>query len=102
MANVAMKVNIKTGGVNHSVSKPHPILKDTLLLGADATHPGGTSNPGTPSVAAVMSSLDAKCEISRLHALAKQRTFGGNQTPKLEYSISLPDSLDDCGLSVNG
>ena len=39
MANVAMKVNVKTGGINHSVSKPHPILKGTLLLGADATHP---------------------------------------------------------------
>lgn len=85
MANVAMKVNIKTGGVDHSVSKPHPILKGTLLLVVDATHSGGTSNPGTPSVAVVVGSLDAKCEISRLHALAKQRKFG-----------------DDCGLSVNG
>lgn len=71
MANVAMKVNIKTSGINHSVSKPHPILKGTLLLGADATRPGGTSNPGTPSVAAVVASLDAKCEISRLHPLVK-------------------------------
>jgi len=56
-----MKVNIETGGVNHSVSKPHPILKGTLLLGIDATHPRGTSNPGTPSVVAVVGSLDAKC-----------------------------------------
>ena len=60
MANVAMKV-YQTSGINHSVSKPHPILKGTLLLGADATHPGGTSNPSTPSVAAVVGSLDAKC-----------------------------------------
>lgn len=86
----------QTGGVDHPVSKPHPILKGTLLLGVDATHPGGTSNPGTPSVAAVVGSLDAKCEISRLHALAKQRKFGGNRTSKLA------NTSDDCGLSVNG
>ena len=79
MVNVAMKVNIKTGGVSHSVSKPHPILKGTLLLGADATHP--------ESVAAVVGSLDAKCEISRLHALARRRKYGGNQTSKLVNTL---------------
>lgn len=78
MANVAMKVNIKTGGINHSVSKPHSILKGTLLLGADATHPGGTNNPGTPSVTAVVSSLDAKCVRFHGSMRLQNRKFGGN------------------------
>ena len=66
MANVAMRVNIKTGGINYSISKPHPILKGTLLLGADAIHPGGTSNPGTPCSGGGGQPGYEVCEVSRL------------------------------------
>ncbi|KAF2644090.1 Piwi-domain-containing protein [Massarina eburnea CBS 473.64] len=64
IANVAMKVNLKTGGRNHTVSevgsKPiSEILQDTLVLGADVTHPGGNSLLGCPSIASVVGSVDA-------------------------------------------
>ncbi|OCL03577.1 hypothetical protein AOQ84DRAFT_418714 [Glonium stellatum] len=60
MAYIATKINIKTSRINHSVIIPHQILEGTLL-GADVTHPGGTSNEGTPSTVAVVGSLDARC-----------------------------------------
>ncbi|KAF2502246.1 Piwi-domain-containing protein [Lophium mytilinum] len=58
LANVAMKVNLKFGGTNHSVAGITPFLKDTLVLGADVTHPTGGSVNGTPSIAAVVGSVD--------------------------------------------
>ncbi|KAF2817716.1 Piwi-domain-containing protein [Mytilinidion resinicola] len=58
IANIAMKVNLKFGGTNHSVADISSFLKDTLVLGADVTHPTGGSANGTPSVAAVVGSVD--------------------------------------------
>ncbi|KAH7092068.1 Piwi domain-containing protein [Paraphoma chrysanthemicola] len=57
-ANVMMKVNLKTGGVNHTVAGIADVMKDTLVLGADVTHPGRGSLFGTPSIAAVVGSVD--------------------------------------------
>jgi eukaryotic translation initiation factor 2C len=62
-ANVALKVNMKLGGVNHivdevSISKlrQHP----TMLVGMDVTHPGPSTVKGTPSIAAVVASADLR------------------------------------------
>ncbi|KDQ50202.1 hypothetical protein JAAARDRAFT_63333 [Jaapia argillacea MUCL 33604] len=60
-ANVALKVNMKMGGVNHSVtSQTSNFLKQepTMLVGMDVTHPGPGSVAGTPSVAAVVASVE--------------------------------------------
>lgn len=65
LGNVMMKVNLKTGGRNHTAAnssgldKIEIILKDTLVLGADVTHPGPGSITGCPSIAAVVGSVDA-------------------------------------------
>ncbi|KAF9023414.1 argonaute-like protein [Hymenopellis radicata] len=60
-ANVALKVNIKLGGANHSLDK-HSMSwlhrMPTMLVGIDVTHPGPGSVKGTPSVAAVVASVD--------------------------------------------
>ncbi|KAF1849347.1 Piwi-domain-containing protein [Cucurbitaria berberidis CBS 394.84] len=56
--NVMMKINLKAGGVNHTVTKVAEIMKDTLVLGADVTHPGPGSLQGTPSIAAIVGSVD--------------------------------------------
>ncbi|KAF2102635.1 stem cell self-renewal protein Piwi [Rhizodiscina lignyota] len=61
MANIAMKVNLKFGGVNHEVEGLSGILGSTLLLGADVTHPGSGALDGVPSVAAVVGNIDASC-----------------------------------------
>jgi eukaryotic translation initiation factor 2C len=62
-ANVALKVNMKLGGVNHSVDEAS-ISKlrqpSTMLVGMDVTHPGPSTVKGTPSIAAVVASADLR------------------------------------------
>jgi eukaryotic translation initiation factor 2C len=58
MGNVMMKANLKVGGINHSVTGIHQHLNNTLVLGADVTHPGFGALSGTPSIAAVVGSVD--------------------------------------------
>jgi eukaryotic translation initiation factor 2C len=62
-ANVALKVNMKLGGVNHSVDEAS-ITKlrqpPTMLVGMDVTHPGLSTVKGTPSIAAVVASADLR------------------------------------------
>lgn len=60
-ANVALKVNMKMGGVNHSLD-PRSMTwlqqAPTMLVGMDVTHPGPGSTKGTPSIAAIVASVD--------------------------------------------
>ena len=62
-ANVALKVNMKLGGVNHAVDEAS-ITKlrqpPTMLVGMDVTHPGLSTVKGTPSIAAVVASADLR------------------------------------------
>ena len=60
-SNVALKANTKLGGINHTVDdRGLGWLKtmSTMVVGMDVTHPSPTSLPGTPSVAAVVGSVD--------------------------------------------
>ncbi|KAF8065231.1 argonaute-like protein [Lyophyllum atratum] len=60
-ANVALKVNMKMGGINHSLDAANMAWLSqmpTMLVGIDVTHPGPGSVKGTPSVAAVVASVD--------------------------------------------
>ncbi|KAI0050290.1 argonaute-like protein [Auriscalpium vulgare] len=62
-ANVALKVNMKLGGVNHGLDEQSMAkLKQpsTMLVGMDVTHPGPGTVKGTPSIAAVVASSDQK------------------------------------------
>lgn len=66
--NVALKINMKMGGVNHRLVDPPGTvptltwLKDpsqpTMLVGMDVTHPSPGSVKGTPSIAAVVATID--------------------------------------------
>jgi len=56
MTNIAMKVNIKKGGVNSIVDGFS--LKETLILGADVVHPGSAALESCPSIASVVGSID--------------------------------------------
>lgn len=60
MENVSIKANIKTGGINHAVVEGHAgeVLKKRLVLKADITHPGTAAIFGTPSIAAVVGSVE--------------------------------------------
>jgi len=60
-ANVALKFNMKLGGVNHALdARSMAWLKKspTMVVGIDVTHPGPGSVKGTPSIAAVVASCE--------------------------------------------
>ena len=60
-SNVALKVNAKLGGTNHKVdaaSMRWLTAQKTMMMGIDVTHPGTGCVPGTPSLAAVVASVD--------------------------------------------
>ncbi|KAG8214739.1 argonaute-like protein [Butyriboletus roseoflavus] len=60
-SNVALKVNTKLGGINHKIddwSLQWLTKTKTMLVGMDVTHPGPGSIEGTPSIAAVVASVD--------------------------------------------
>lgn len=51
----SLKVNYKLGGRNHALYEG-VLLKNvnTLIIGADVTHPGKGKDPGSPSMAGVV------------------------------------------------
>ena len=60
-ANVALKFNIKLGGLNHMLAQENMgwlRQAPTMLVGMDVTHPGVGTVRGTPSIAAVVASVD--------------------------------------------
>jgi len=61
-SNVALKVNAKLGGINHLLADDKTqrwlTSKKTMLVGVDVTHPSPTSFKGTPSIVAVVASVD--------------------------------------------
>ncbi|KAH9885253.1 argonaute-like protein [Cubamyces lactineus] len=62
-ANVALKFNMKLGGVNHELGDQNMswLTKEpTMLVGMDVTHPGAGTVRGTPSIAAVVASVDRR------------------------------------------
>jgi eukaryotic translation initiation factor 2C len=64
MANVALKFNLKLGGVNQSLqANQMGILADnkTIVLGIDVTHPSPGSQNNAPSIAGVVSNLNGRC-----------------------------------------
>jgi eukaryotic translation initiation factor 2C len=75
MANVAMKANLKGGGTNHAANGVDKSLSNTLVLGADITHPGSGAFQGSPSTAALVGLREANRDDFRgvMHLqLAKQ------------------------------
>lgn len=58
MANIAMKANMKAGGINHTATGVSDWLQNTLVVGADLTHPGSGAIENCPSISAVVSSVD--------------------------------------------
>ncbi|KAL8788284.1 MAG: hypothetical protein Q9195_007381 [Heterodermia aff. obscurata] len=59
--NVAVKINLKLGGVNHQLLKAtlSTINKtNTMVVGIDVTHPSPGSSGNCPSVAAMVASVD--------------------------------------------
>ena len=60
MGNLALKFNLKGGGVNHEIANTlaSPLDDSTMLMGIDVTHPSPGSAKGAPSIATVVASRD--------------------------------------------
>ncbi|KAF2276924.1 Piwi-domain-containing protein [Westerdykella ornata] len=61
LANLALKINTKLGGVNHSLKLEQfkPLDASTIVFGIDVTHPSPGSHEKSPSIAGVVASTDA-------------------------------------------
>lgn len=66
-SNMALKVNLKLGGDNHWLNDDDlnevlvgELRNNTMILGSDVTHPGHGAKIGTPSIACVVGTVDAK------------------------------------------
>ena len=58
-ANIALKINLKLGGINHTLKDTTPLYQTTMVIGIDVTHPSpGPSKRTAPSVAAMVASVD--------------------------------------------
>ncbi|KAL8294351.1 hypothetical protein RB597_007939 [Gaeumannomyces tritici] len=60
-ANVALKINLKLGGVNQLLDQPRRGIIDedkTMVVGIDVTHPSPGSASNAPSVAGMVASID--------------------------------------------
>ena len=61
MANVALKFNLKLGGINQTVESKDLGIVDqnkTMVVGIDVTHPSPGSSSNAPSVSAMVASVD--------------------------------------------
>jgi eukaryotic translation initiation factor 2C len=62
MGNLALKFNLKGGGVNQEVANTllAPLDNKTMVMGIDVTHPSPGSAKGAPSIASAVASRDAR------------------------------------------
>lgn len=60
MANVALKFNLKLGGINQRLEKNLPLVDQgkTMVVGIDVTHPAPGASRLAPSVSAMVASID--------------------------------------------
>ena len=62
MGNLALKFNLKGGGVNQEVANTllKPLDNSTMIMGIDVTHPSPGSAKGAPSIASAVASRDSR------------------------------------------
>ncbi|EKG13696.1 Argonaute/Dicer protein PAZ [Macrophomina phaseolina MS6] len=58
--NVALKFNLKLGGVNHTIDTTHIDMDRSMIVGIDVTHPSPDSRSTAPSIAAMVASIDKR------------------------------------------
>ncbi|KAF8464442.1 Piwi domain-containing protein [Kalaharituber pfeilii] len=64
LANIAMKLNSRFGGLNHALSHTPTFLRQkVMILGMDLTHASAGSLPGAPSIAGVVASVDGNYSL---------------------------------------
>lgn len=91
-SNIAMKWNLKLGQVSHALPRSFQGLRsngiaDTIVIGADVTHPGKGSADACPSIAAVVGSVDDDF----MHFPGSMRL----QRHRKEYIVELGDMVKE-------
>ncbi|KAK3718497.1 hypothetical protein LTR37_005001 [Vermiconidia calcicola] len=95
-SNIALKYNLKGRGTNHVLGATdfqalRPTAAngnaETIVIGADVTHPGAGCSPGTPSIASVVGSTDDDF----MHFPGSMRLQRGRK----EYIIELGDMVKE-------
>lgn len=67
-ANVALKINLKLGGINHKLKDQNGLYANTMVIGVDVTHPSpGATKKTAPSVAAMVASVDSQVLLLHSH-----------------------------------
>ena len=67
-ANVALKINLKLGGINHKLRDQRGLYANTMVIGVDVTHPSpGATQKTAPSVAAMVASVDSQVLLLYSH-----------------------------------
>lgn len=67
-ANVALKINLKLGGINHKLRDQKRLYTNTMVIGIDVTHPSpGATKKTAPSVAAMAASVDSEVLLPHSH-----------------------------------
>ena len=57
--NVALKINLKLNGINHTLRDQPKLYESTMVIGIDVTHPSpGPTKRTAPSVAAMVANID--------------------------------------------
>ncbi|EME82122.1 uncharacterized protein MYCFIDRAFT_15043, partial [Pseudocercospora fijiensis CIRAD86] len=97
-SNIALKFNMRSAGVNHDLGtqgfaalKTPNRLSNTIVLGADVTHPPTSSSPGTPSIAAVVGTT----EDDFMHFPGSMRLQRGRQEDIVELGDMVKERLID-------
>jgi eukaryotic translation initiation factor 2C len=90
VANNAMKVNSRMNGINHisDFEKNLPMdvkMAETIIIGADVSHPGFGASPGTGSIAAMVGTMDPRGQLYAGSARPNE--------PKIEASIPIMKRL---------
>ena len=86
-ANVALKFNLKRGGVNQLLTKQLDFLNEgnTMVVGIDVSHPAPKSMEGYPSIAAVVAVRIFGVHVSPFEAIPESRDkyWGFLHTPNV-------------------
>jgi hypothetical protein len=108
-SNVGLKINLKSGGVNHKLSNDFGLLLEgkTMLVGYDVTHPTNmnvTKGNEPPSLVGLVASVDP--DLGQWPAVAweqtaKQEILGSQLTDAFKSRLRLWQNKNSKGLPEN-
>eukprot|EP00800_Vazella_pourtalesii_P005026 TRINITY_DN1580_c0_g1_i2.p1 TRINITY_DN1580_c0_g1~~TRINITY_DN1580_c0_g1_i2.p1 ORF type:complete len:994 (-),score=231.91 TRINITY_DN1580_c0_g1_i2:120-3101(-) len=111
IANICLKMNAKLGGINHVVEmsrSPSAELfkRPIMFIGADVNHPGPGTDEYTPSIAAMVGSIDSKlakyvsCVRFQKHSRSIADKIKSDQPLKRKERLEMIDKFEDMAYEV--